>query len=215
FSVADASRSRPGIASIVSITTGIFVRCSIRSSTVSAFLMASAVKSPPRSRISAAPSCGTARAAKATRGIANLARCLNMEIESLPVEESVCLTRRHRGLITQSITPACRLLVFRSLACRGWSVFAAAARFSLYAGIWHQFAGAMSRSECCDIVEPGDGNDLGTADQDPCPVAPDAESNGIMDIDLTRGRTVAEIVEVGIMKLQKLDLVQSEVTKTR
>src|SRR5271157_4695319 len=177
--------------------------------------MASAVNIPARSRISAAPSCGTARAAKTTRGIANLARCLNMGIESLPVEESVCLTRRHRGLITQSITPTGRLLVFRSLACRCWSVFATAARFYLYAGIWHQFARAMLRSECCDVVEPGDGNDLGTADQDPCPVAPDAESNGIMDIgimdiDLTRGRTVAEIVEVGVMKLQKLGVARDE-----
>ena len=53
-------------------------------------------------------------------------------------------------------------------------------------------------------------NFFGTADQDPCPVAPDAKSNGIMDIDLTRGWTVAEIVKVGVMKFQKLGIARDK-----
>ena len=42
---------------------------------------------------------------------------------------------------------------------------------------------------------------------------PDAKSNGIMDIDLTRGRTVAEIVKVRVMKFQKLDIAATKVPR--
>ena len=68
----------------------------------------------------------------------------------------------------------------------------------------------MPGSECCDVVEPGDCNDLRTADQDSCPVASDAESNGIMDINLARGRAIAEIMEIGVMQFQKLCITGNE-----
>ena len=71
-----------------------------------------------------------------------------------------------------------------------------------------RFAGSVD-SRVRDVVEAGDGHDLVATQEDPGTVAADAEPDGVVNVDLTGGRAVAEVVQVGVGEFQELAVVIS------
>lgn len=59
-----------------------------------------------------------------------------------------------------------------------------------------------------DILQSSDGGHVGDPDQDPGSVAPNAQMDGVVNVDLAAGLAVAKIVEIGVAKFQE-DLVES------
>ena len=73
---------------------------------------------------------------------------------------------------------------------------------------------AESVLERRDVVEPGDRHNLVATEKDLGPVAPDTEPDGIVDINFPRGRTVPEVMEIGIAQFQEQGIAPNECTQT-